>query len=289
MPNGKLEASSDVLMRLGVEEVVARAYAALRDLGAQVTRDKVSRVDVCCDLPGRTIAPLKAAYDAGHYVSRARHGDEHLVEGEYKEHDYSAFRVCRAPTSFNLGRGDVRMRTYDKVEECRYKPSKLQILMDHRWGGYPVDAIRVEFQLRRQKLRMLGIDSFADWLAKRASVVHYLTHDWMRLTDGPVDRKHPDRTAVLTEWQEVQGAFASWAGAGPLVDLSPIPTQPMPADRYVKSIVGLWISLFARSGVEIQDNEMFVHEGLCRMLDELKGRDMVAEIRRRVLELGLLS
>lgn len=173
------------------------------------------------------------------------------------------------------------------MRECKHDLEKLQLLIDQRWGVFPFRAIRVEFQLRRGKLKQLGVDSLADWLEKRAAVVRYLTHDWFRLTAGPVDRKHPDRTPILPEWQEVQQAFAAWAGSGPFADLGPIETQPMPADHYLKTIVGSFISLFARSGVAIDGNEAFFQECLYRLLDEIEEREMAGEVRRRALELGV--
>ena len=283
MPNGKLVATSLVLMRLGIEEVVRQAFDALDALGADVVQNKISRVDVCCDLPDRKVEPLKTAFDAGHYVSRGKMSDEHGVLTEFRDSDMSVYRIGSEVTSFNLGRCDVRMRVYEKVKECRHDIVKLQTLIDHRWGVFPDRAIRVEFQLRREKLKKLGVDSCEDWLAKRASVVHYLTHDWFRLTDGPVDQKHPDRTPILAVWQEVQGCMASWTGGGPLLELEPIPSQLMPPDHYLKSIVGSLISLFAKTGVVIDNNEIFWHESMCRILDEIEARDMAAEVRRRVL------
>lgn len=287
MPNAKMVATSLVLMRLGVDEVVRQAFAALEALGADVVRNKVSRVDVCCDLPDRKVEPLKLAFDAEHYVSRGKMSDEHGALTEFRDSDMSVYRVGSEVTSFNLGRCDARMRVYEKVKECKHDIVKLQTLIDCRWGVFPYWAIRVEFQLRRAKLKALGVDSFADWMANRATIVHYLTHDWFRLTDGPVDHKHPDRTPTLPVWQEVQGGMASWTGGGHLLELGPIPSQPMPPDHYVKSIVGSLKSLFAKTGTVIDSNETFWHEAMWRIVDEIEDRNMAAEVARRILELGV--
>jgi hypothetical protein len=80
MPNGKLVATSLVMIRLGIEAVGRQAFDAICALGGFVERNKVSRVDVCCDLPGRKVEPLKLAYDAGHVVCRADSSDEHAEE-----------------------------------------------------------------------------------------------------------------------------------------------------------------------------------------------------------------
>ena len=61
----------------------------------------------------------------------------------------------------------------------------------------------------------------------------------------------------------------------------------MPPEHFVKTIVGSFVSLMARTGVVIDDNDAFFHESLSRILDEIETRDMAAEVRRRVLELGI--
>jgi hypothetical protein len=289
MPNAKLEATSVVMMRLGIDGVVGQAFDAIRALGSTVERNKVSRVEVCCDLPGRKVEPLKAAYDADHVVCRATSSDEHGDEVGIVESDYHIYRLRRETTSFNVGRGAVRLRVYEKVRECKHELEKLQLLVERRWGVFPFQAIRAEYQVRRKKLKQLGVDSLSDWMEKRAAIVRYLAHDWFRLTDGPVDRKHPDRTAILPEWCEVQQGFASWAGNGPFPELTAIPTQPMPPDHYTKTIVGSLVSLFARTGVDVDSNETFWNEGMYRILDEIERRDMAAEVRRRALELGVMQ
>jgi hypothetical protein len=287
LPNAKLVASSLVLMRLGVENVVEQAFAALKELGAEVIQAKVSRVDVCCDLPGRSILPLKVSFDCGQYVSRAQAGSEHGYKVEVIDSDYSVYWLKNEPTSFNLGRGAVRLRVYDKVRECIHNIEKLGALISHRWGMFPGQAVRAEFQLRRKKLVQLGVDSFADWIEKRSAICKYLTHEWFRLTADTVDRKHPDRTPILPEWQEVQAAFATWTGIGPPVELGPIASREMPPDHYLRSIIGSFVSLFARTGVDIDTNETYWNESLYRILDEIEHRDMAKEVARRVLELGV--
>jgi hypothetical protein len=287
MPNAKLVATSSVMMRLGIDGVARQAFEAIRALGAHVQMNKVSRVDVCCDLPGRSIEPLKSAYEQAHVVCRADFNDEHGGESHFVESDYSLYRVRYEATSFNVGRGDVRIRIYDKVRECRFDLEKVGLLIANRWGTFPAKAIRVEYQLRREKLKQLGIDNLADWMEKRAAVVHYLTHSWFRLTDGPVDRKHPDRTPILPQWREAQDAFAAWTGNGAGPALEAIESQSMPPEHFLKTIVGSFVSLFARTGTAIDGNETFFHESVARILDEIERRDMAAEVRRRALELGV--
>jgi hypothetical protein len=287
-PNCKVEAPSLVLMRFGIKAVVDAAFAAIEALGAKIQRNKVSRVDVCADLPGVDISPLYEAFAANHVVSRAVERDTHVADIHLVDTDASVYWMRKQVTSFNAGGGDVRMRVYDKIKETGSDHKKLETLVNRRWGVFPFKAIRVEFQLRRGKLRQLGVDDLDDWFAKRATIVRYLTQDWFRLTDGPVlDRKHPDRTPLLPHWIDVQRCFAAWTGDGPSLELRPVESKPMPADHYTRSFVGMLVSLFAKTGTDIDSNDTFMHEAIHRLLDEIELRNMPTEVLRRRLELGL--
>ena len=158
-------------------------------------------------------------------------------------------------------------------------------MQTRRWGGIAIHAIRTEFELRREKLKALGIDTFEDWTNKRGKIAHYLSHDWCRVTDGPFDPQHPDRTPTHPDWVKVQEAFPSWTGE-PLGELAPLRRLPIRADNLLQQVAGTLISYHARVGTDIDNNDTFVHESLYALLDLLGDRDMAEEVRRRAVELG---
>lgn len=281
MPNAIARASSLTLLRLGTKYYEHQVYQTLEDLHARLVKNKVSRVDPCADLSDQTIDSLYRAYVDGHCVTRARQSAEHLVD-----HYWDGYRVNRQPTGFRVGKGSVLLRVYDKSLETRNDSEKLILMQTRRWGGLGGHALRAEFQVRRSKLKELGVDTLQDWYAKRGSVVEYLSTKWCRMTAGPIEASHPDRTATHPDWQRVQGAFAEWAGE-PIAQLAPLPKLEIPADDLLNQIVGALTSYHARRRCSIQSNEAFLDKSLKAIKRAIGNRQMAEEVRQRALKLGV--
>ena len=279
MPNAILRCTSLALMRHGTDACWAMALDALQAMGAEVCRNKVSRLDLCVDMGGVAVLPFYEAYQAGHYVTRARYSQEHLEESHFHGH-----RVQRKPTGFTIGRDNVSLRVYDKAIESRYDLEKLQLLIHRRWGEEVFQATRAEFQLRRQKLKDLGVDTLDDWYAKRAAIAEYLTHEWIYLTTDTVDSKHSERNQILPLWREVQQLFAQWCGEASGIALAPLPKQPINIENLIKQWVGLTLTILARLERPITGQEAFLHEAMYLLAEQVEDRDIAEEFRRRVLE-----
>ena len=279
MPNAIVRCTSLPLMGLGTRQCGKLARVALSHMGAVVERNKISRVDLCADLPGMSVEPLYNAYSAGHYLSRARNTSEHLEETQY-----DGYRVANRPTGYNIGRGNLLCRIYDKAIESRYQYEKLELLVARRWGEFVVRAVRVEFQLRRERLKSLGVDSVNDWFKKRRAVADYLTHEWLYFTDGPCNTKHRSKNVLLPEWREVQDCFAQWCGIPNNAVLAPLPKSPPNVDHWYKQLVGLCLTIHATQERPIVDQESFIQETLYVISEAIEDRNMAEELRRRVLE-----
>src|SRR5690606_11582440 len=91
----------------------------------------------------------------------------------------------RKLTGFSIGKGQLSARLYDKPEEIASKSKKFW--MYDVWGVESVArdhrVIRVEYQHRREALRELGVDSFADLVEKLDRLWAYDTGSWLRLVD----------------------------------------------------------------------------------------------------------
>jgi hypothetical protein len=179
------------------------------------------------------------------------------------------------------------VRVYDKFRKSATDSEMLALMQTRRWGGLSGgQAIRVEFELRREKLKSLGVESVFDWFDKRGSITHYLSHDWFRMTDGEVDPQHPDRSPTLPDWVLAQDALANWSGDS-LCELLPLPKLSINADHLLQQIIGALISYHARVGTVVDGNEAFIHESLTALLDQIEDRDMAVETARKALELGV--
>ena len=92
-------------------------------------------------------------------------------------------------------------------------PIKWGVFAD-KYVGIPDVLTRVEFQLRRNALKEFAvgtddrIDGVDSYLKVRDNLWRYLTTEWFRLTDEPVDRKnnHQSRAKTWPVWESVQKA-----------------------------------------------------------------------------------
>lgn len=148
LPTGIARATSVPLMRIGPLAFMRQLHESLNDLNIRLVRAKVSRVDPCADLAKLGVDNLYRSFMAGNFVSRARHSTSRIVDEEY-----AGYRIAKHPTGFELGKGDVSLRVYDKYRKSVGDSEVLLLMQTRRWGGIAGCATRVEFQLRREKLK----------------------------------------------------------------------------------------------------------------------------------------
>jgi hypothetical protein len=288
MPNGNLRITSVLLMQFGAEFMWRHALALLEAMGCHVVRNKLSRVDPCVDIAGMKITAITDPYVAGHYVTRARASSTFEYEDHVVQSCSAVYSFGRAPTGFVVGQGSLKVRVYDKCRESNLVPEKIAAVVAYRWGYWTANASRVEFQVRRETLKDFGIDTVADWFAKRAAVCEYLCADWFRLTSGPVDRSHADRSDTLPEWLVVQQAFADWTGKPVCVHLEPLPPEEFLAINLLQQAIGLLVSYFARTGRRPNSNSEFLDAAVKKFTQLTDARNLAAEVYRKALELGLV-
>jgi len=190
----------ELMEQSNVSTVLQNIKDTISAMGGAVTWDKLSRVDVCADVCGVSMDEFVNLFVMRQYITRGRkwtiYGDE------------------RRNTGVSIGAGAVHLRVYDKLFEVVHeKPDFTKFeLLQQRWGGCPDYVSRVEFQLRRDFLREHGIDSIADYLEKRSSVVKYLLTEWFRFVDGIPDRENNNQSRLNAHplWIRVSEVFASW-------------------------------------------------------------------------------
>jgi hypothetical protein len=162
---------------------------------------KPSRVDLCLDL----MVPegFWSSEIMNYAVNRAKE------TGTY--HHYKDLE------GFQLGKGVILARLYDKVMEIRDKSKK-----DWMFPVWKIDQvpegrkiIRIEFQLRREVIKSLGLNVVQDLFAYGPRVWAYCTQDWLKFQDRP-GLHHTQRT-TLPWWEVVQKGFLGVQDAEPLV------------------------------------------------------------------------
>jgi hypothetical protein len=199
-PSMIVEISSEMLWRVGAERAVDMVLVLVESLGARIEKVRARRLDACADvlLPQH----LWTAELFQHAVARARHkalyDDGELLSG------------------WQIGRGAIVGRLYDKPHEL-VKSGKGW--MFDVWGLREVPLgwriIRVEFQLRREALKDLGIDSMQDGLKLQANLWAYCTEEWLKFQTRP--GTHHTQRQTLPWWRVVQEGFRGAQPGEPLV------------------------------------------------------------------------
>lgn len=288
VPNGLLTAKSTQLMAIGLEGVWRQLLETLDDLKIRLVRHKISRIDACADLPGVRTKRLQQPFQDHCFVCRARKGRDFGAEEMLLHLDGSTYMLGRDLTGFSLGSGSCKVRVYDKTTQALGKAEIWALLYAHRYPPETKYATRVEYMLRRSRLKLSGIETIEDWLAKRADVVRYFCEDWFRMTTEPVEPKHADRSQTHPLWEHVQQRFAAWAGAPTGMQLKPLPKAEVNAQALLQQLIGLGVTIAARERMPIDSNEAFLQRLFSRIEGVIPDRQMAYEVSRRALELGII-
>jgi hypothetical protein len=235
-----VKVSSATLMTLGPVEAKRVAVELFSKLGFTLTDEKVSRGDACIDLADQV---------PGEFVRRVIGKARICVPRKF------AYREDEGDLSgFDTGRGDIKLRVYDKALELRDKPDaiKQSVLEKERWGKPCEVATRVEFELHREILReKWNVGGLEDFLAKLPEILRYLCEEWFRLTEDVVtdddrENKNQSRHSVWTVWQKVTDLFQQcFAVAQQALDFDCVPADVEPT-LLIKQASGCFSTAAAR-------------------------------------------
>ncbi len=181
------------------------AFSFLERLRVRRIRSSPQTVHYCLDAGDLPMSYFAEAKQNGCYTSRTKkrrayEGDESGVE-----------------TLYFGERPNSQGRLYDKLLECRLKwakggQEKFRNIVANRFDGVTPERItRIEWELNRDILR----DKFAvnDWendcTQKLGTIMEYMSHDFLRFTEEPVDRanNHQSRAKTSPEWEHVQNSL----------------------------------------------------------------------------------
>jgi hypothetical protein len=184
-PSCSTQFYSEALWRSGASGVFTRFERWTEKLNLWPTRAAtVSRVDFAFDYA----LPNGVDFTADHFVSRAKKD--------------ASFRANRKVQTFVFGRGDVVIRIYDKAAEIREESHKTWF---YQLWGQEEDVWRIEFQVRRDRLREAGIDCFSDLLDLQGDLLRDLAvrHTTLRRPNSDSNRArwpfHPLWRALLDD------------------------------------------------------------------------------------------
>jgi len=225
-PSIMAEIRSETLWNHGAENAVEYLLFLLESAGSLIHAVKLSRVDVCIDvlLPGYIWGEGILKYK----VTRA------TKTGQYYTHN-----DCEG---LSIGKDKILCRIYDKELEIHQQSRKFW--MFDIWGisKAPKNSkiIRVEFQIRREVIKELGLNTVNDLFDRIADLWVYCTEKWLKFQTRP--GKHHTQRTTLPWWEVVQQGFKGDQGENPLIRSK---TFSLDKDQHVYQILGSLTSLQA--------------------------------------------
>ena len=223
-PKGSIQG---VRVRYGHESLCGRDVFAvhaqfldwLKELGFTVTDETVSRADFQT-MFARPVSDFTDLIFGGCCVKRAKKSNVHF-EGD----DIEGYKCGSS----------IMLRIYDKRKELLDKPDEVKmslVINDCLGGELPDDLTRVEFQLRRDALKYLGVKTVQDLLERENAIVDFLTYDWFRLLRDKKVADNTSKQAISSLWEEVRAAFFEYF-PGSVENRKPI-DKNIPGRRSVK-------------------------------------------------------
>ena len=200
-PSILVEIRSETLWRLGVKETISALKSILEHYGASDIQIKPSRVDLCIDI---------------------------LINHESWNMNLIKLKVTRAHksalyfdqdvlTGISIGKGKLSARLYDKPLEIKQQSKKLW--MYDIWGINEVSEeakiIRIEFQIRRECLKDLNIETIDCLFKFKNNLWAYCSKKWLKFRTNP--GKHHTQRKTLPFWDLVQSGFSGEQQAHPLI------------------------------------------------------------------------
>jgi len=169
----------------------------LASMFGRVVDRRLRRVDLCADIGGWSVADTAAEG----FIAQRR--------GRVKTYEKEMHRVGSVVTGFSVCPGNrLMLRVYDKRAELRRQCSEDKRALEEElwqragWRGEPVT--RVEFQLRSEALKSLGMLEPAALPHKLDGAWAYCTKKWVRLSE-PHSASRRDRWRLDARWSLVQG------------------------------------------------------------------------------------
>ncbi len=237
LPQIYVQVSSELLTCYGLDNSINNLRKIVNMLMEKTEEEIISRTDTFTDfVTNKDIEELEKVC----WVKRARRFQ--------KNWDGEIF------TGYVIGGGDILARIYDKtveIEKSRNDYLK-EIWEKHGWDTFQ-RVWRLEFQLRRELLGQMKINSFSNLIEQVNDMWKYCTHDWLRLA---IKDNTLNRTRWMTNplWENIQAVrFNDGKFTGILRQVN---KSRIPSDKTLfQNGIGYITAYAAREGHENVDNE----------------------------------
>jgi len=276
--------SSACLWREGVEGAWKQVSEWINNW-ACVSENKVSRVDLCCDVE----SPLpKLSHDFREVVSRADKRKQYLSGDFSIERHISGLRE----SGFSFGSNPMICRIYDKTLEIEKKSHKEWFYDLWREAGWQSGLVtRTEFQIRRKALKVRGINTVEQLIERQADLWQYLTEQWITLVVPKSSDSNRSRWNTKPFWKLVQGGASLFGSFRQCIKRV---AQVLPRiDTLEKQALGVMASIGAayRSVKEFKDCDYYGKPEFLvnRMTNWLYDRKFEDKVQKRTVKFASLA
>lgn len=226
---------SEYLWAVGYENAWFNFKAFFEKHIGNISEQQVSRVDLCCHTDNLILS----------------NGDDTTFKGIFFSHEVKTFR--RKVSGMNFGSrntGRVYCRIYNKTLEVNQKKQKLWFYNIWNDCGLKTDSVwNVEFEVKREFLRMHGINTVEELYSSLKTIWEYCTYKWLVKTN--LDKTRIERSTIDDRWVDIQHAFDNMSNKA---FITTIEQKEIEANALVPGILGYLTSYGAKTGINNYSN-----------------------------------
>jgi len=240
---------SQAIWQYGWRQLVDKFLTWAKDAGFEAYAvEKVSRVDFCFD----------------YWLANLDFGQDNFVSLSAKD---NLHRDHQHIQTFDFGRGDTKLRCYDKVAEIKQKSGKTFFF--DLWG-ISERVWRIEWQIRKALLKRFGLRSFAGLEDQAGDLLHYLStrHDTLRIVSSDSNRS---RWPLHPLWIDVQEKAAAFRRQGVLAEIDPGASIEERQRRCALSLYGYTKAIAAMEAVKTGNREIAFDTALEKVRGLIRG------------------
>lgn len=256
-PSILAEIRSEALWRIGPMNMVDLIETIISESGGKIVSTKISRVDLCVDF---TFPENRwDMYLIEHSVTRAKYCSLHLDNMKL--------------TGISIGKGKLSARLYDKPKEIVQKSKKYWMYQVWDIDKVPenIKIIRVEFQLRREIIKELGLDLVDSLKENLDGLWAYCTQQWLKFQTR--QGKHHTQRKTFRWWKIVQNGFMNFQNPTPFIRCESLSLNK---DRLLAHAVGFLSSVRAINLEEAEVNhETSAKELIMTLRNHLENREEI--------------